>query len=270
MKRQHFLAAILIIVLLFSAACSGKGEASSSSPSEIKIPERVLLSKTVTDSSGNEFKKEVYEYNEHGSVSLLTAYHNGDKLSTTEYSYDSRNRCVSETVTNHFDNDAIESYGYIYEENGNYIYQGPDFVSSYTVDSATGGYVVKETHNDGEYFIVWENSFDPTTKKLTNETYYTPNSYDEVSYFIDYKYDEYGELCEAAKVFKNGDIIKTTYVNQYDNGKLILQAVYENDAPHHSLAFEYNELGELVKETAILSSGILAYETVYEYGDFNK
>lgn len=274
MKRKGLISAILLIALLFSfVACSGNGDRSDTDPSspEISIPDRVLLSKTSIDSSGNEYRKEVYEYNEYGSVKCLTIYHNGGKINTTEYTYDSRNRCLSKTVTDYnFNYDTVENYSYIYEENGNYVCQGPDTVLSYTVDSVTGSYVVKETHHDSEYFLIWENSFDPITKKITNETYYTINSYDEVSYSIDYKYDEYGELCETIKTLKSGDVNKTVYLNQYDGGRLIHQAVYENDAPRHSLSFEYNDMGELAKETVTLASGILAYETVYEYGDFNK
>ena len=60
MKRKGLISAILLISLLFSlVACSGNGDKSDTDPSspEISIPDRVLLSKTAIDSSGNEYRK---------------------------------------------------------------------------------------------------------------------------------------------------------------------------------------------------------------------
>ena len=235
---------------------------------EIKLPDRVLLSKTVNDGSGNEYEKEVYEYDTLGNVKSLTVYTGGVKTSTTVYTYDNANRCSSITVTDHSDGDSSVEYSYIYEKNGNYVCQGPDSSTSYTVDAANGGFVAKETYPDNENFLVWEHSFDPKTLKITNETYYLINSYDQLSRSVTYKYDEYGEMSEKTEEYKNGNTSTTVYINQYDNGKLTLQSAYVDSTPHHSVMYEYNDRGELVKETLILASGLPASQTVYVYGDF--
>ncbi len=215
----------------------------------------------------------LYKFDDMGNIILESKYDNGNLISENSYKYD--------------DNDILIEYGF------------NDFNSPYMSWNAVLNYdeygsIEKQTvYNDNGEIInksQHKNEYDDEGK-LIKETYdgieitYTYEYWDENDEDISYKIPEKPELIfkkdgysSKERIIKNGVVAKET---EYDSSyNMIYYELYEYDSKNHMTKmtrllpgdlidtfyeYEYDLLGNRIKETCYDSTGEKEYYVFFEY-----
>ncbi len=271
-----------------SAESSVVSDAESSDNSEASDAphdgEKLLLySKKHLSSDGSVFETVTYSYDTSGVLKEKnTELYNGRKISE-KYTYDPEGRLVS--VVKEEDNDRSESK-WTYDENGLLLeYSGVGEWEKYTYDSQ--GRIATRIVPDVMIFGK-ENTH---VYRYDDEGNYTITGGEEdyivVQYYtkddVQYKMTVNDKITEEGKFDGNGNMISYTYYSDdgtvsgvngyiYDKDNHLIRSIRfddgidSNDDYFSVWTYEYDELGNLVKETHTASDGTnTVIEKTYKY-----
>lgn len=180
-----------------------------------------------------------YEYDEYGKT-LLELYfssHSGSMSSYT-YRYDDKENLIEQTYCQ---GDFSESVVYEYDENNNPL-RKHDWYGVIEIECDANGRVIKITNEDGEEI---ENTYDENGRRVKRVYRYSVGNLVET-----YEYDAKGRCVRMTSEYNySGGGSSVVTWNYDESGKLLKKETVQSNGALRSLAYEYDERGNCIKET---------------------
>ena len=294
--KKIFAILLLTMMILSHAACAGDRGlgnettdeliTSEQTTAQVLVPIRVLLKETTYGMDGNELNRREYEYDESGNLVVQTDYKAGEKEfcqtnayneqnllirtetvfdqypeagSSATYEYNAQGRLIKKCTFDYRDRPKNEIV-YEYDEQGRTVkVQDKNSIATYTYGE-NNSYIILEEDIKGAWSQKNEHIYDAKG----NETNLRNYDGDVISTERIYEYDEKNRPVKMI-VYSYGEERSFSIWDYPDDYHAVWTAYREGEMVGTGTD-EYNEFGELVKETSCNAAGLATQTIIYEYG----
>lgn len=213
---------------------------------------------------------------EHMYVSecLSTTYDHDYVTSTVRYKYNERGDLISEEYGADSENTILYSYQYIYEgdtcTSETYYDSDGDIVYIWEATLNDDGYIVSETeaYNNLEIVNTFEHDYNDNYQCIKEYAYYLDESGVTNEEWVSYEYED-DLIVKETHLNSEMEVIEEV-LYKYDDICNMVSAVYYdgNNNEEMSIVYEYDERGNMLKESLINGTHEESY--VYTYDKFNN
>ncbi len=231
----------------------------------------VILSSISYRTDGTLRKTVSYQYENSNLIAESSTDDNGQYNYLIEYDYDTDNRLISKKYSDTFGYSLSKVYSvkYTYDNNGNRIestYDSSDNLKSISIYDNNNNLLKSESYSHDKLLSEHIYEYDDYGNIILDKTSFTVYTYN-------YEYDHVGNIIAMQEYINEGDTtsIYQEYKHEYDtNGKEVKYSFNDNSIPSNIfysgyILYEYNSIGDLIRETLYSSNDAVQEWTEYEY-----